>query len=374
MRIPMVDLHAQYLSIKREVDEAIANVIATSAFIRGPHVDKFEELFAQMLGVRHCVSCANGTDALYIAIMALGIKPGDEVIVPAQSWISTSETVTQAGGVVVFCDIDPDTFTMNPSELNSKINSRTVGVIPVHLYGQPADMDSIMEIAQKNNLWVIEDCAQSHLAKYKNSFVGTFGNISTFSFYPGKNLGAMGDAGAILTKDKELALKMTMFARHGGSTKGQHVVEGINSRMDGLQAAILNAKIPYLVSWTRRRQEIAAIYISGLSEIIGLKLPVLKSYSEHAWHLFVIKHEQRDLLRSFLDDRGIATSVNYPVSLPFLPAYQRYKHTSLDFPNSYHCQSRILSLPIYPEMTSQNINEVIDSIKEFSKNFANKTH
>ena len=367
MRIPMVDLHAQYLTIKDEVDNAIANVIANSAFVRGPHVDKFERAYAQILGVEHCISCANGTDALYIAMMALEIKAGDEVIVPAQSWIATSETVTQAGGTVVFCDIDPDTFTLDPKDFESKINSRTVGVIPVHLYGQPADIDSIMKIAQRHNLWVIEDCAQSHLAKYKNSFVGTFGNISTFSFYPGKNLGAMGDAGAILTRHSELALKMTMFARHGGLTKGDHIIEGVNSRMDGMQAAILNAKIPRLVGWTHRRREIANTYIAGLSGISELVLPVVKSYSEHAWHLFVIKHDRRDLLGQFLGERGIATSVNYPVSLPFLPAYQRYGHTPLDFPNSYHCQHRILSLPIYPEMTSHNVDEVIDAVKDFHK-------
>jgi dTDP-4-amino-4,6-dideoxygalactose transaminase len=363
----MVDLHAQYLSIRGEVDDAIANVIANSVFVRGPHVDKFEEVYAQMFGIKHCISCANGTDALYIAMMALGIKYGDEVIVPAQSWIATSETVTQAGGRVIFCDIDPDTFTLNPQDLESKINARTVGVIPVHLYGQPADMDSIMEIAQRHNLWVIEDCAQSHLAKYKNSFAGTFGNISTFSFYPGKNLGAMGDAGAILTRDSDLAIKMAMFARHGGLTKGDHTIEGVNSRMDGIQAAILNAKIPHLADWTRRRQEIANAYMTGLSGIRDLVLPVVKSYSEHAWHLFVIKHERRDLLSQFLGARGIATSINYPVSLPFLPAYQRYGHTPLDFPNSYHCQHRILSLPIYPEMSSQVIDEVIGAIKEFHK-------
>ena len=365
MRVPMVDLYAQYVSIKSELDAAIADVIANSTFVRGPHVDKFEELFSQMMGVKHCVSCANGTDALYIAMMALGIKAGDEVIVPAQSWIATSETVTQAGGKVVFCDIDPDTFTLDPKDLELKINSRTVGVIPVHLYGQPADMDSIMGITQRHNLWVIEDCAQSHLAKYKKSFVGTFGNISTFSFYPGKNLGAMGDAGAILTKDSDLAIKMAMFARHGGLTKGDHSIEGVNSRMDGMQAAILNSKIPHLAGWTERRREIATTYLEQLSGISELILPTVKSYSEHVWHLFVIKHERRDLLSQFLGGRGIATSVNYPVSLPFLPAYKRLGHTPLDFPNSYHCQQRILSLPIYPEMSSQITDEVICAVKEF---------
>ena len=205
MKIPFVDLHAQYLSIKQEIDAAIAEVIRETAFIRGPHVDKFEKEFAAAVGVKHCVSCANGTDAIYIAMKGLGIKPGDEVITTAHSWISTSETITQAGGRVVFCDTDKQTFAIDPRLIEAKITPRTVGVIPVHLYGQPADMDPIMEIAAKHKLWVIEDCAQAHLAEYKGRQVGTFGRAATFSFYPGKNLGAMGDAGSLVTNEDKLA-------------------------------------------------------------------------------------------------------------------------------------------------------------------------
>src|SRR4051794_522948 len=205
MKIPFVDLHAQYLSIKEEIDQAIAEVIAQSAYIRGPQVDAFEQAWAKTLGVKHCVSCANGTDAIYIALRALGVKRGDEVITSAHTWISTSETITQAGSAVVFCDTHEDTFTIDPADIEKKITSATVGIIPVHLYGQPADMDAIMRIARKHNLWVIEDCAQAHLATYKGQTVGTFGNIATFSFYPGKNLGAYGDAGGIVTNDDQLA-------------------------------------------------------------------------------------------------------------------------------------------------------------------------
>ena len=241
--VPFADLHAQYLSIRTEIDVAIAEVIRTSAFIRGPFVERFERAFAEAVGVSHCVSCANGTDSLYIAMHALGVKPGDEVIAPAHSWISTTETITQAGGNVVFCDTEPATFTIDPAQIEAKITTRTVGIIAVHLFGQPADMDPIMAIARKHGLWVIEDCAQAHMARYKGRRVGTFGQAASFSFYPGKNLGAMGDAGAVLTPDADLARRMAMFARHGGLTKGDHQIEGINSRLDGLQAAVLSVKL-----------------------------------------------------------------------------------------------------------------------------------
>lgn len=256
MNVPFADLHAQYLTIKPEIDSAISDVIRTSAFIRGPHVQRFEEAYAQAIGTSHCVSCANGTDSLYIAMRALGVQPGDEVLAPAHSWISTTETITQAGGKVVFCDTDRDTYTIDPAQIEAKITPRTVGIIPVHLYGQPADMDAIMDIARRHKLWVLEDCAQAHLARYKGRMVGTFGNAASFSFYPGKNLGAMGDAGALVTHNAALAERMAMIARHGGLTKGDHQIEGVNSRLDGLQASILSVKLPHLAQWTRRRQDV----------------------------------------------------------------------------------------------------------------------
>jgi dTDP-4-amino-4,6-dideoxygalactose transaminase len=255
---------------------------------------------------------------------------------------------------------------MDPQSLVEKITPRTVGVIPVHLYGQAAQMDRILKIAQQYKLWVIEDCAQAHLAKYQGRNVGTFGDVATFSFYPGKNLGAMGDAGAILTKDLMLAKKMAMYARHGGLNKGDHQIEGINSRMDGIQAAILNAKIPHLDKWTRSRQRIAFTYINKLSHINTITLPTIRDGSEHVWHLFVITHAKRDLLSRHLNEHGISTSINYPLSLPFLPAYSRYNHVPHDFPNSFRCQNEILSLPIYPEMTDQSINKILNAIIEFN--------
>src|SRR6195256_2983733 len=254
MPVPFADLQLQYQSVKREVDDAIAGVIRDNAFIRGPYVDAFEQQFASAVDVKHCVSCANGTDALYLAMAALKVQPGDEVITTAHSWISTSAMITHSGATVVFCDTDASTFTIDPAAIESAITPRTVGIIPVHLYGQPADIGAIMEIARKHGLWVIEDCAQAHLARYKDQQVGTFGEVATYSFYPGKNLGAMGDAGAIVTSRADLAERMAMLARHGGLTKHQHQIEGINSRLDGMQAAILSAKLPHLARLTQARQ------------------------------------------------------------------------------------------------------------------------
>jgi dTDP-4-amino-4,6-dideoxygalactose transaminase len=360
MKVPFVDLHAQYLSIKSEIDSAIAEVIAESAFIRGRHVDAFERAWADTLKLKHCVSCANGTDALYIVMRGLGIKPGDEVITTAHSWIATSETITQAGGRVVFCDAQKDTFNIDPSLIEAKVTKATVGIIPVHLYGQPADMDEIMAIAKKHKLWVIEDCAQAHLATYKGKLVGTFGNAATFSFYPGKNLGAYGDAGCIVTNDDGLADWTATFARHGG--KGEHVMEGINSRMDGLQAAILNVKLPHLKAWTTARRRIAARYNNVLGHLDNITTPKVAEDRSHVYHLYVVTTEIRDLLKKALADGAIATSLNYPKALPFYPAYAYLGHKPADFPAAYHNQSRILSLPIFPEMTDEMIEYVADQV------------
>lgn len=365
MNFSFVDLNAQYLTIKDEIDDAINQVIKTSSFIRGPFVEEFEENFSNVMQSKYCISCANGTDALYIAMTALAIEPGDEVIVPAHSWISTSETVTQAGGKVVFCDTDSETFTINPNLIEEKITSRTVGIIPVHLFGQPADMDPIMAIAEKFNLWVIEDCAQAHFAKYKGVQVGNFGDAATFSFYPGKNLGAMGDAGAIVTNNEDLATKMAMFARHGGLKKGDHQIEGINSRMDGLQAAILSVKLPHLRKWTNLRQSRASLYSERLLSLDKVLCPKVSLDGEHVWHLYVIKTDQRDHLKSYLATNGIPSVINYPTALPFLPAYKRFGHKPDDFPNAFANQSSILSLPIYPELTDDKIDSISEAIHTF---------
>lgn len=365
-QIPFVDLHAQYQTIKDEIDNAIKDVIEKSLFVRGPYVEKFEQMFSEVMERKYCVSCANGTDSLYIAMNALGVRPGDEVIAPAHSWISTTETITQAGGKVVFCDTEEDTFTIDPKSIEEKITPNTVGIIPVHLYGQPADMDAIMAIAKKHKLWVLEDCAQAHLARYKGKLVGTFGDVASFSFYPGKNLGAMGDAGSVVTNDSRLAEKMAMFARHGGLKKGDHRIEGINSRLDGIQAAILSVKLPHLNKWTALRQERAALYTERLSSLVGIKTPTIAEGREHVWHLYVIKSSERNGLADWLSKNGVQTVINYPVALPFLPAYKRMNHRHEDFPNVFGNQSKILSLPIYPELTDLQLYTVTELINKFS--------
>lgn len=364
-QIPFVDLYSQYQTIKDEIDFVINDVIQKSSFVRGPYVEKFEQMFADTMERKYCISCANGTDSLYIAMVALGIKPGDEVIVPAHSWISTAETITQAGGKVVFCDTDEETFTIDPKSIEEKITPNTVGIIPVHLYGQPADMDNIMAIAKQHNLWVLEDCAQAHLARYKGQLVGTFGDIASFSFYPGKNLGAMGDAGAVVSNNQALAEKMAMFARHGGLKKGEHKIEGINSRLDGIQAAILSVKLPHLLKWTALRQNRAARYSDQLYFVPGIKIPTIAVGREHVWHLYVIKSSDRDGLADYLNKSGVQTVINYPIALPFLPAYSRFSHQPADFPNAFKNQSQILSLPIYPELGDAQMDRVTGLVSEY---------
>jgi len=367
MTLPIVDLHAQYLTIKQEIDRAIAEVIAESAYIGGRHVEAFERAWARALGVKRCISCANGTDAIYIALRGLRVKPGDEVITSAHSSISTSETITQAGGRVVFCDTDEETFTIDPADIQRKITPATVGIIPVHLYGQAADMDAIMAIARRHNLWVVEDCGQAHLARYKGQNVGTFGDAATFSFYPGKNLGAYGDAGCVVTNDDRLADWMTPFARQG--EKGDYIMEGINSRMDGLQAAILNAKLPYLSAWTEARRYIASCYDELLHDVGDIITPKVAPGCDHVYHLYVIRTENRDALRDYLTQAGISTVLNYPKALPFYPAYAHFGHVPKDFPAAWFNQSRILSLPIYPEMTKEMIIQAVKHIGNFFQEF-----
>jgi dTDP-4-amino-4,6-dideoxygalactose transaminase len=365
MAVPYADLHLQYQSIKPEIDAAVAAVIHHSAFIRGPYVDAFEREFAAAVDARHCISCANGTDALYIAMAALKVKPGDEVITTAHSWISTSAMITHAGATPVFCDTDAQTFTIDPAAIENAITPRTVGIIPVHLYGQPADMDAIMAIARRHKLWVIEDCAQAHLARFGDQQIGTFGDAATYSFYPGKNLGAMGDAGAIVTGHSDLAERMAMLARHGGLVKHQHQIEGINSRLDGLQAAILSAKLPHLPRWTKARQAAAAVYDAGLNQIENVGVPQVASNRTHVYHLYTIQHPQRDKLAAHLSANGVQTAINYPVALPFLEAYRRFGHRPEQFPNAHRHQGRILSLPMFAEITAQQQNTVVDLIRAF---------
>lgn len=365
MKIPFVDLHAQYLAHRSEIDAAIAGVIRETAFIGGDVVRDFERRFAADYGIDHCVSVANGTDAIYIALRMLGIGDGDEVITTAHSWISTSEAVTQAGATSVFVDVD-EHYLIDASRVEAAITPRTRAIIPVHLYGQAADMGRLMEIAERHKLLVIEDCAQAHYATWEGKRVGTFGNVATFSFYPGKNLGAYGDAGAIVTRDADLATKMRMYANHGALAKHTHLTEGINSRLDGMQAAILTAKLPHIHDWTARRQAVAAQYDARFAgRLPAADLPTLRAGATHVYHLYVIQTDRRSPLVAHLQAAGVQTAVHYPTALPFMPAYSRFAHTAQQFPRAHRNQDRILSLPIYPEMTPAMVDHVAEAVLAF---------
>lgn len=363
MRVPFNDLRLHHELLQPALRQAIESTIADCQFIRGPEVDAFEKEFAALVGVKHCVSCANGTDALYICMRGLDLQPGDEVITTAHTWIASSETITQAGGRAVFADTAPDTYTIDPRDVARKITPRTRGIIAVHLYGQACDLDPLLELARKHNLWLIEDCAQAHLATYRGRTVGTMGDAATFSFYPGKNLGAMGDAGALVTQRDALAEWATLFARHGG--KGDHKIEGINSRLDGIQGAVLRVKLPHLRRWTEARRRVAAAYDAQLAGVGDIVTPKIAEGRDHVYHLYVIRTEKRDALRSHLSAKGIDTVLNYPKALPFFPAYAHLKHTPADFPVAHGHQSRILSLPIFPEMTDEQVRYVVDNIRGF---------
>jgi len=363
MEVEFNEINLQYLKLKDEIDHTLNQIISKSEFIGGQHVDNFEKSFAELIGTNYSVSCNNGTDALYIAIKALGVKPGDEVITTSHTWIATSEAISRAGGTPVFCDTERSSFCINPSLIKEKVTERTKGIIPVHLYGYPCNMDEILKIADEFNLWIVEDCAQAHLAKYKGKKVGNFGDISTFSFYPGKNLGAMGDAGCLNTNSKSLADWCRLYANHGG--KGKHIIEGINSRMDSIQAAILNIKIKYLDEWTELRINKAHFYNKKLKNISQIELPKISLDNKHVYHLYTIQTERRDELRKFLKSKNIQTKINYPTIVPLLPAYKHLTNSIDEFPISIKSQSRILSLPLYPEITEEKQSYVIENIKKF---------
>ena len=364
MKIPFVDLHAQYLSIRPAIDAAIADVIAQTAFIGGRHVTDFEAAFARKLGVKHAIGCANGTDAIYVALRMMGIGPGDEVITTAHSWISTSEAIGQTGALPVFVDVDAY-HAIDVDAIEAAITPRTRALVPVHLYGQPANMERVMAVASKHGLRVLEDCAQSHLATFDGQMAGTFGDVATFSFYPGKNLGAYGDAGAIVTSDDALAERMRMYANHGQLRKHDHRMEGINSRLDSLHAAVLSAKLPHLDAWTQARQRVAGWYRRYLEGIAGVQLPLLRERTTHVYHLFVVQVDDRDGLSAALRDKGVQSAVHYPTPLPLLQAYADRGFTAQMFPRAARSQSRILSLPMFPEMTEEMVGYVASIVADF---------
>jgi dTDP-4-amino-4,6-dideoxygalactose transaminase len=357
MQVPFVDLKKQYQNHRVVIDQAIASVISETAFISGKFAGVFEEQFAAFVGIKHVVACANGTDSLEILLQAYGIGEGDEVIVPANSWISTSESISTLKAKVVFVDCRADTNTINTDLIQSKITGKTKAIIPVHLYGCPADMDEVMAIAHKHKLIVIEDCAQAHGAQYKGKTIGTIGHASSFSFYPGKNLGAYGDAGCMATNEDAIATRIRMIANHGRLGKHDHGIEGRNSRMDGIQAAILSAKLPYLEQWTQARISHAALYHSLLKDS-GIQLPHTPVNCKHVFHLYVVKVKNRDQVQEKLKEAGIETGIHYPIALPLLKAYAYMGHTTDDFPVASRQMNEILSLPMYAEITEEQIRYV----------------
>ena len=362
--IKFLDLKSQYDSIKSNIDQSIKDVINQSAFIGGKYVENFEIEFAEYQQAKYCQSVANGTDALEIIIEALNLPEGSEIIVPANSFISSSEAVTRSGNKVVFCDCDEHNYTISISSLKSKITSNTKAIIAVHLYGHPCDMDEIMTIAKEHNLKVIEDCAQAHGAEYKNKRVGAIGHAGAFSFYPGKNLGAYGDGGAIVTNNNELAKKCKMISNHGRTQKYNHEFEGRNSRLDGLQAAILSAKLKHLDKWNEQRIKLAKFYNDNLKNIKDIKVSTKENWAKHVYHLFVVRIKKRDELQKYLNEKGIQTGIHYPIALPKLKAYNYLGQLGEDF-FANRTDVELLSLPIGPHLNENDLAFVINALEKF---------
>lgn len=362
--IKFLDLKTQYNEIKNEIDYAIKEVIHDTAFIGGKYLFKFEREFAEYQDAKHCVGVANGTDGLEIALEALNIEDKSEIIVPANSFISSAEAITRSGHKVVFCDCNEDNYTISISSLKSKINKNTKAIIAVHLYGHPCDMDQILEVAKINNLKVIEDCAQAHGAEYKGRRIGAIGDIGVFSFYPGKNLGAYGDAGAIVTNNDNLAKKSRMIANHGRIEKYNHEFEGRNSRLDGLQAAILSVKLKYLNKWINLRIDIADYYLKNLRNINDIVLPKKEDWAKQVYHLFVIRTKKREKLIRYLNENNIQTGIHYPIALPKLKAYEYLNQFKENF-FANRSDVELLSLPIGEHMEENEASFVIKKIKSF---------
>ena len=362
--IKFFDLKYQYISIKNEIDNTIKNVIDDSAFIGGKYLSKFEEEFAKYQEAKHCVGVANGTDGLEIVLEALNLPKNCEVIVPANSFISTAEAVTRSGHKVIFCDCDKDNYTISIPSLKSKITKNTKAIMAVHLYGHPCDMDQILVIANKYNLKVIEDCAQAHGAEYKGKKIGAIADAGVFSFYPGKNLGAYGDGGSIVTNNDQIAQKTRMIANHGRIEKYNHEFEGRNSRLDALQAAILSVKLNHLDKWIDLRINLAEFYLENLKNIGDIVLPIKENWAKQVYHLFVIRTSNRNDLKKYLEDNNIQTGIHYPIALPKLNAYNYINQAKEDF-FANKSANKLLSLPIGEHIHKNQAELVVKIIKNF---------
>jgi len=363
-QIPLVDLKAQYQAIKPEIDAAIESVISNTSFILGREVSQFEEAFAAFCEAQYCVGTSSGTSALHLAMLACGIGPGDEVITTSLTFTATAEAIWMAGARPMFVDIDETSYNLNPIQIEGAITSRTKAVLPVHLYGQPADMDPILEIARRHNLLVIEDAAQAHGATYKGRRVGAIGDIGIFSFYPGKNLGAYGDGGAVVTNDEQLADKVRLLRNHGRTTKYEHIQLGYGYRLDALQAAILRAKLPHLEAWTEARRDHAHRYTELLVNY-DVVTPPETSYARHVYNLYVIRTRRRDDLLARLRVQGIGAGVHYPIPLHRQPAYVKQGYGDVVLPITEQAAAEVLSLPMYSELTEDQVVYIADAVKEF---------
>ena len=361
MRVPFLDLGAQHAALRPQLQAAFDRIMDGCAFVGGPAVTRFEEDFAAFQGARFCIGVANGTDALALALRAVGIGPGDEVVTAANSFIASAEAVTLAGGRVVFADCDPVTQTMDVRDLARRIGPRTRAIVPVHLYGRPADMTAVMALANAHGLMVVEDCAQAHGATLDSAPVGRHGHAACFSFYPGKTLGACGDAGAVTTDDPALEQRIRMLANHGGLSKYRHDVEGTNSRLDGLQAAFLSVKLPHLRDWVAARRRVAARYSARLTPL-GLAVPSDPANGTHAYHLYVVRVPQRERVMAALAEAGIGCGIHYPKALPNLPAYGYLGLTPGDYPVASEQEGQLLSLPMFPELTEAQVDYVCDQL------------
>jgi dTDP-4-amino-4,6-dideoxygalactose transaminase len=377
MHIPFLDLKTQYQNIKEEIQTEINEVLDNTAYICGKKVKSFEDNFAKLHNAKYCLGTSSGTDSLHLAYWALGIGISsqytsgklnaemDEVLVPVNTYIATTETITMMGAKPVFVDHEEESFNIDPKKIEENITPRTKAIVIVHLYGQPADIDPILTIAKKNNLIVIEDCSQAHNAEYKGKKVGTFGEIGTFSFYPGKNLGAYGEAGAVITNNEKLYEKMLRYRQHGAVVRYIHDIEGHNYRMEELQGAVLNVKMKYIEKWTNGRRYVAKRYRELLKDVKDLKLPVEMPYAKHVYHLFEIRVPDREKLAKYLTEKGIDTGLHYPMPLHLQAAYKYRGYREGDFPVAEKCCREILSIPVFPEMNDVQIEYVAKSIRDF---------
>lgn len=365
--IPLVNLRRQIDRHYDEFAECYRTLAEKTDFVGGSAVTEFEAAFAQYSQAQHCIGVGNGTDALYLIFRALGLQPGDEVIVPAMSFIATAEILPPLGVKTVFADIDPETYTLAPDQVRPLINKNTKAILPVHLYGQPADMAQLQRLADEHGLHLIEDAAQAHGSEFEGKRVGSMGKAAGFSFYPGKNLGAFGDGGAITTNDAELADKIRMLANHGRLTKYEHAMPGINSRLDTFQAQILSVKLNYLDEWNNQRRHWANQLNERLADIPELTLPQTAHDRTHVYHLYVIQTACRDALLNYLHDQGIFAGIHYPIPLHLQPAFQSLGYKPGSFPVSEQLGNECLSLPLFPEMTQEEVETIAQAVRGFFK-------